>query len=117
VLSVVAIVPALVYAIGQAELQRNGIEGDPHWDFHHYSGMAATAIGVSLCGLAAAIRASDRRLSGWLVGASALVLGGGSVVLSEHAGALEPLWAWLTVAWGAAVVVASREPARRTRAA
>jgi hypothetical protein len=117
-LAVAAFIPAILYAVGQAELQRNGVAGDPHWEFHHYSGMAAAAIGLSLCGLAAAIRTSGRRLGGWLVGTSALLLAAGSLLLSDHAGALEPLWAWLTVAWGVAiVVVVSRDPTTEATAA
>jgi hypothetical protein len=111
--SVVALIPAVAFALTQAELQRNGVEGDQHWEFHHYSGMAATALGLALCGLAASVRESGRRLGAWLVGASALLVGGASLLLSDHAGALEPLWAWLTLVWGVAIVTLA-ERARGT---
>jgi hypothetical protein len=37
-----------------------------------------------------------------------VVVGGGSLLLSDHVGALEPVWAWLTLAWGLAVLVVAR---------
>jgi hypothetical protein len=111
-LSVAAIVPAVAFFLTQAELQRNGVPSDPHWEFHHYSGMAATALALPLCGLAASLGTSGRALGATLVGVAGVVVGGGSLLLSDHVGALEPLWAWLALAWGVGMIAASRVPAR-----
>lgn len=108
VLSAVALVPAIAFFLTQAEFQRDGVASNPHWEFHHYSGMAATALALGLCGLAASVLATGRELGARLVGISALLVGGGSLALSDHAGAFEPLWAWLTLAWGVAIVASTR---------
>ncbi|MGH2636033.1 MAG: hypothetical protein ACRDHU_07810 [Actinomycetota bacterium] len=113
VLSVVAFVPATAWLLTQAELQRNGVAGDPHWDLHHYSGMAAAALGLALCGLAASLRVSGRRTGVWVVGVSALMVGGGSLLLSDHVGAFDAAWAWLTLAWGLGLVARAEMEARK----
>ena len=104
VLSLLALVPAIAFLLTESELQRTGSAADPHWELHHYSGMAAAALALPLCGFAASFRESGRRLGAWLVGISSLLLGGGSLVLSDYAGAFDALWAWLTLAWGIAVI-------------
>jgi len=113
VLSLLALAPAIAFLLTQSELQRTGVESDPHWEFHHYSGMAAAALALPLCGLAASLRESGRRLGAWLVGLSGVLIGGGSLVLSDYAGSFDALWAWLAVAWGVAVIALAERGARR----
>jgi hypothetical protein len=107
---VAALVPAIAFMLTQAALQRNGLPGDPHWDFHHYSGMGAAALALPLCGLAASLRTSGRTFGAWLAGASGVLLGAGSLLLSDHVGAFEPVWAWLTLTWGVAVIALTHAP-------
>ncbi|HEX6331875.1 MAG TPA: hypothetical protein VF129_11410, partial [Actinomycetota bacterium] len=114
VLVVLALVPAIALFLTQSELQRTGVAGDEHWELHHYSGMAALAFALPLCAAAASLRRTGRRVGAWLVGLSAAVVAVGSLALSDHAGAFDPLWAWLTLGWGVAVVAADRVPARST---
>ena len=113
VLSIVALVPATAWLLTQAELQRNGVAGDPHWDLHHYSGMAAAALGLALCGVAASLRVSGRRTGAWLVGVSAAIVGGGSLLLSDHLGAFDPAWAWVTLAWGIGLIALAEMGTRK----
>ena len=103
-LSVLALAPAIAYLFTQSELQRTGSVADPHWELHHYSGMAAAALALPLCGFAASFRESGRRFGAWLVGLSGVLIGGGSLLLADYAGAFDALWAWLTLAWGIAVI-------------
>jgi hypothetical protein len=113
ILALAALVPAGAYALTQAELQRNGIALDPHVEFHHYSGMAAYAVVLPLAGFAAALRVPGRRIAGWIVGAVAAGLGLSSLMLSDHPSAFDPVWSWLALAWGIAVVAVAqltREP-------
>lgn len=112
-LAVLAVAPAVTFALGQAELQRNGVESDPHWELHHYSGMAAVSFSLPLCAFAASLRGLGRRLAGWLVGLAGVLVGGGSVVLSDHLGAFDTVWGWLAVAWGVAVIGAAEAAERR----
>jgi hypothetical protein len=112
-LSLVALVPAIAWLLTQSDLQQTGHAADPHWEFHHYSGMAAVALALPLCGLAASLRESGRRLGAWLVGVSAILVGAGSLALSGYAGAFDGLWAWLTLAWGVAIIVLAETGSRR----
>jgi hypothetical protein len=114
-LSLVALAPAIAWLLTQSDLQRTGQPGDPHWEFHHYSGMAAVALALPVCGLAASLRESGRRLGAWLVGVSAGLVGAGSLALSGYPGALDGLWAWLTLAWGVAIIVLAETGSRGTR--
>jgi hypothetical protein len=104
-LSLVALVPAIGFLLTQSELQRTGSAADPHWELHHYSGMAAAALALPLCTFAASFRESGRRLAAWLVGVSAVMIGGGSLLLSDYPGAFDPVWAGLTIGLGMAVVI------------
>lgn len=112
-MSIVALVPAVAFALTQARFQREGLAADPHRELHHYSGMAATTLGLAVCGLAAALRLPGRRLAVWLVAAAALIVGVGSLLLSDHAGSLDPMWASLTVAWGLALAAIAEVTERR----
>jgi hypothetical protein len=104
VLALIALVPAIAFFLTESELQRTGSAADPHWEFHHYSGMAAAALALPLCAFASSLRESGRRLGVWLVGISGVLLGGGSLALSDYAGAFDALWAWLALAWGIALI-------------
>jgi hypothetical protein len=106
-LALIALVPAIAFFLTQAELQRTGASGDPHWELHHYSGMAAAVLALPLCAFASSLRESGRRLGAWLVGVSGVVLGGGALLLSDYVGAFDVLWAWLTLAWGIAMIGAA----------
>lgn len=110
-LSAVALIPAVALLLTQSELQRSGVAGNEHWEFHHYSGMAALGLSLAICGIAASLQTSGRRIGAWMVGLSAVTVAVGSLLLSDHAGAFESLWAWLTLAWGIAVVALTRVPA------
>jgi len=110
-LGLVALVPAIAYALTQAELQRNGQASDPHVDFHHYSGMASYALSLPLAAFAASLRLPGRRIAVWIVGVTGAGLGLASLLLSDYVGAFDPVWAWLALAWGV-VFVAVGQPRR-----
>lgn len=110
-LGLVALVPAVAYALTQSELQRNGSSLDPHVEFHHYSGMASYALSLPLAALAAALRLPGRRIAVWIVGVTGAGLGLASLLLSDYVGAFDPVWAWLALAWGV-VFVAVGQPRR-----
>jgi hypothetical protein len=51
------------------------------------------------------------------VGIAAVMIAVGSLLLSDYAGAFDALWAWLTLAWGAAIIASTmraREGVRTT---
>ena len=114
-LSVLAVVPGVAWALTQAELQRNGLPAvDPHAEFHHYSGMAAVGVTVPLVGLAAAFPALGERFARRFVGGCAAALGLGSLALSAHIGAFDPVWSWALVAYGAIYIALAELAERRT---
>ncbi len=104
VLAIVMAVPAVAFALTQAELQRDGLVSDPHVEFHHYSGMASYALALPLAAFAASLRVPGRRPAAWIVGLVGAGLGIASLVLSDHVGAFDAVWAWLAIAWGVAIV-------------
>jgi hypothetical protein len=112
-LSLAALAPAIAWLLTQSELQRIGNPADPHWELHHYSGMAAAALALPICGLAASLRESGRRVGAWLVGVSAVLIGAGSLLLSDYPGAFDTPWAWLTLVWGLAVIALAERGAMR----
>jgi hypothetical protein len=107
-LALVALVPAVAFALTQAELQRNGSSLDPHVELHHYSGMASYALSLPLAAFTAALRVPGRRIAVWIVGVTAAGLGLASLLLSDYPGAFRPAWAWLTLAWGIALVAVAQ---------
>ena len=107
-LGLVALVPAVAFALTQAELQRNGFVSDPHVEFHHYSGMAAYALTLPLAAFAASLGVPGRRIAVWIVGVAGAGLGLASLLLSDYTGAFETVWAWLTLAWGVALVAVAQ---------
>lgn len=115
VVSALAFVPGIAFALTQAELQRNGLATDPHWEFHHYSGMATAGISIPLAGLAASFPVRGRRLAAWAFGLGVAGTGLTSLLLSDRSGAIDPLWAWLSIAAGLAYVAVIE--ARRSRSA
>jgi len=106
-LGLVALVPAVAFALTQAELQRNGFVSDPHVEFHHYSGMASYALSLPLAAFAAALLVPGRRIAVWIVGLTGAGLGLGSLLL-RYPGAFGTAWAWLTLAWGVALVAGAQ---------
>jgi len=117
VLSLVAVVPGIAWALTQAELQRNGVPAvDPHAEFHHYSGMAAAGTTIPLVGIAAAFAATGARFARWFVGASVAALGLAAVALSDEVGAFDTPWAWALVAGGVLYVALAELTGRRVSA-
>ena len=115
VLGLAALVPASAYALTQAELQRNGVSGDPHVEFHHYSGMAAYVFAVPLSAVAGALRVPGRMVAVWIVGVATAGLAVSSLLLSDYVSAFDPLWTWLAFVWAVAYVGVAEVAARRAR--
>jgi hypothetical protein len=113
ILALLALAPAVAFALTQAELQRNGLAADPHVEFHHYSGMASYALAIPLAAFAASLRVPGRRAGAWIAGLTAAGLGISSLALSDHVGAFDMLWAWLALALGVAVVALAELDRRR----
>jgi len=112
VLTVAAAVPSVAYALTQAALERNALPGDPHTEFHHYSGMAATVLMLTAAALVASLGSAGSRVVAWLAGLGMALLGLISVVYPDHTSALASPWSWLVVAWGVVFVAVAEAWAR-----
>lgn len=104
VMAIVAAVPATAYALTQSALERNGLPGDPHLEFHHYSGIAATALILVAAALVASFGSPGARVVAWLAGFGTALFGLISLVYPDHTSAMESPWTWLAILWGIAFV-------------
>jgi len=113
VLWVVWSVPAIAYAISQADLQRHNPAGDPHVDFHHYSGAAAAVFGVLAAALVASLGTRGTRAAAWIAGISGGLMGLISLAFSDRVSAFDTPWAWLALLWGIAFIATSELECRK----
>lgn len=112
VLSAAALVPSIGYLLTWSAMQRHGVAGDPHAEMHHYSGMAAIGIGMSLAGAAVSLRASGWRPMAWFVGASWITMAVASLVWPDYVSAFDAPEAWAALVYGIAFVGVAEWEAR-----
>ena len=112
VLSVAALVPSIGYLLTWSAMQRDAVAGDPHAAMHHYSGMAALGIGISLAGSAVSLRASGWRAMAWFVGVSWAAMALASLAWPDYVSAFDALWAWAALAYGIVFIAVAEWEAR-----
>jgi len=115
-LSILAAVPAVVYAASMLVLARHAgpscfFGRCPYGD--RLAEMAALALAIVLVGMLAALKTQGWRVAARSAGASAVILGLVSIVLPNAPGALGPAWGALTATWGVLFVVAAEWEARQ----
>ncbi len=111
-LSLLALIPAVMYAADQVEIQKLDQAGK-HWDEGHWATMAAMAIALPLCGLVAAYRASGWRILGFLVGGGGILFGLSSVVFENQASSVGSKWGAAAIIAGAVFILATEAEYRR----
>ena len=112
-LVLLAAIPLVLYAIDMAGLQRAGPLTDPHIEEHHWTTMAALAVGVILVGLLASLRTPGWRIPAWSAGGAAAVLGLASIVFPGYPGALATPWCYVALGGGVAFIVVAEIEVRR----
>jgi hypothetical protein len=105
VMTALLAVPSTAYALTQAALERNALPGDPHTEFHHYSGIAATALMLVAAALVASFGSPGARVVAWFSGFGMALFGLISIVYPDHTSAIESPWSWLAIVWGIGFVV------------
>lgn len=111
----VAAVPLVLYALGQAELQRTD-QTSEHDAFFHWVETAFYAVAILLLGVLAALRPGVFRMAGWMAGAALAILGAASLFLPGYASALETPWSWAALLGGLAFIsLGAWEASRRER--
>lgn len=106
-----ALVPVVLYAAGQANLQLTLT--DDHAADEHYSSMAAYAGTMVVLAALAAVSDAPRRLAAYAAGLMAVVLAVASVY-QPTVSAIDPIWSALAGLWGLAVVAAFEWSVRRS---
>lgn len=117
-LALVAIgaVPLIVYAMGQAELQRV-LAGDVHSQFFHWVEVAFYATAILFLASASALRPRTQRLAGLSAGAGLTIFGLAALFLGGRASAVAAHWAWLATVGGIVFIgLVARSQAARSSA-
>ena len=107
--------PLLLYALGQAELQRTDLTSE-HAAFFHWVETSFYSIAILLLGFLASLRPAPFRQATWMAGLALAVLGGASAVLGQHASAMPAPWGWVALVGGLAFIAIGEWEARRARA-
>lgn len=114
-LTALAVVPWVVFADGQARLQRLNVAGDIHAESGHWSLMTQLAILIILWGLIGSSDYSGWRLTAWITGLVSAVSGIASLVFSDVASAAPTGWAIAAVAWGMVYLAITERRARTAK--
>lgn len=111
-----AVVPWLVYAFGQAQLQWRNAAGDTHAGLEHWAVSALMAVTIVLAGLIGATDHAGWRLPAWFAALASMEYGFHSLVFPDVPSNAPTLWAVTLVAWGGAYAAAIIRRSRRSRA-
>lgn len=106
-------IPAWIYAVTNAELQRLGSASDPHVELHHWSGVAIAALAFAGAALAASLRGEGWRFANAVTAVAAVGFGLAGLIFPEDAGAPAKAWSWLAVAAGIGLWILTRIEAAR----
>ncbi len=112
-LVLVAAVPLVAYALGQAELQRTDHTSE-HAAFFHWVETSFYAIAILLLGALVAMRPAAFRLAAWMSGVALAVIGIGSLLLPAYASALPSPWGWAALVGGPVFLAVAEWEGRRT---
>jgi hypothetical protein len=111
-LVLVAAVPLVAYALGQAELQRVDSSSE-HAERFHWVETSFYAAAILLLGLLAAVRPTAYRQSGWSAALALAIIGVASLALRGYPSAMEAEWAWAALAGSVLFVAVLERGARR----
>src|SRR5262249_52127521 len=84
-LAIVAAIPAIVFAWNNARIM---LQGDPmhdvtgHWKYHHWSGVAASALAVVLAAIVVSF-SPGWRIWTWVIGFATMLFGLAGIIFSD----------------------------------
>ena len=117
-LSIVTAIPAIVFAWDNARIM---LLGDPmhdvtgHWKYHHWSGVAASALGVVIAAAVVSFRTPGDRMWTWVVGLSAMLFGLAGIIFSDavrYPSSIGTLWGVLVLFVGLVYIVVAEVSGR-----
>jgi hypothetical protein len=91
-------IPAWIYAVINAELQHGPMT--EHVEFHHWSGVAVSALSIAGAALATSLRGVGWQITGTVTALAAILFGVAGLVFADYAGAPDVAWSWLAIAAG-----------------
>lgn len=106
-------IPAWIYAVMNAELQRLGSPSDPHVELHHWSGVAIAALALAGAALAASLRGEGWRFANAVTAVAAVGFGIAGLIFPADPGAPDEAWSWLAIAAGIGLWILTRIEAGR----
>ncbi len=112
VLTVVLAAPLMFYVLDQVGLQANGVAADPHWEGSHYQFAAELGLHLILLAIVASSVFNGRRITAWMAGLAAAVMGTASVMFPDQTSSLGIGWGLALVLWGIAFIVTSESENR-----
>lgn len=112
-LVIVVAVPLLAFAFSNIRLQRSTT--NDHAELGHYGFMAAFGFTVVGVGLLASLRPDGWRLTAWVAGVLAALLGLASVILPDLDSSLGLAWSIAAIVWGVTFIAASEFILRGSR--
>jgi hypothetical protein len=99
-----------------AQLQQ-GPATDPHVEFHHWSGMAASSLALIGAAFATSLRGDGWVTTAGIASAAAVLFGFAGLVFSQDAGAPGTGWSWVAIAAGIGFWLLTQIEAGRERQA
>ncbi len=117
-LSIIAAIPAVVFAWDNARIM---LQVDPmtdmtgHWKYHHWSGVAASALGVVIAAAVVSFRTPGDRMWTWVVGMSAMLFGLAGIIFSDdlrYPSSIGTLWGVLVLFVGLVYIVVAEVSGR-----
>ena len=114
VLTAVVAVPVVFYVLDQVGLQISGVEADPHWAGSHYQFVGEFGIHLIFLGLVSSTAFTGRRVTAWMAGISALLMGTASIVYPDQTSSLGIVWGAALAVWGLAFIITWERVGRET---
>lgn len=104
VLTVALAVPMMFYVFDHVGLQANGVAPDPHWEGSHYQFVAELGLHLILLGIVTSSTFTGRRITAWMAGLAATVMGSASVAFPNQTSSLGIGWGLALALWGLVVI-------------
>lgn len=108
-------VPFAVYATRQVGLQISGVAADPHWTAVHYIFSAEIGFQLMLVGFISCTGLTGRRITAWMTGLAAVLMGLASAVYADQTSTLGVGWGTALAVWGISFIVLSESGRRRNQ--